>query len=206
MRWSSNVQANQPVKSSIQAFLTENYLFSFTSTYPTLDRLHLVIISTLFYMYWLDKRGHYMWCYFTCKHVSLFKKPLILYVCFLQNLSIMNILNPIFYITCCFYDFRQWPPDPNIHIFCFCIWKLQDFKGLVWGGLSQRWKRYQTQKNLYQHWLNIQRCHLHIGDAWLCQSCWNHEVTRNDVFTERLDSSSWCDVRFRHVGSSHRSD
>ena len=29
---------------------------------------------------------------------------------FLQNSSIMNILDPIFFITRCFYDFRQWPP------------------------------------------------------------------------------------------------
>ena len=50
----------------------ENYLSSSTSTYPTLDPLPPVIVATLSHMRWLDKRGHYMWWYFTCKHVSLF--------------------------------------------------------------------------------------------------------------------------------------
>ena len=70
--WFSNIQASQPAKSSIQFFFNKKNLFSPTSTYLTLDPLPLVIISTLFYMNWLDKRGHYMWWYCTCKHVSLF--------------------------------------------------------------------------------------------------------------------------------------
>ena len=44
------------------------------STNPTLDPLPLVIVSTLYYINWLDKRGHNMWWYCTCKHVSLFLK------------------------------------------------------------------------------------------------------------------------------------
>ena len=40
-----------------------------------------------------------MWWYFTCKHVSFFFKSPILHVHFLQNLSTMNILDPIFYGT-----------------------------------------------------------------------------------------------------------
>ena len=52
-------------------FQQKNYLFSSTSTNPILDLLPLVIVSTLFYMYVPDKRGHYMWWYFTCKHVPL---------------------------------------------------------------------------------------------------------------------------------------
>ena len=54
--WFSNVQAHQLVKSSIQAFSMQNYLFASTSTNPTLDPLPLVIVSTLLYMYWLDKK------------------------------------------------------------------------------------------------------------------------------------------------------
>jgi hypothetical protein len=35
---------------------------------------------------------------------------------FLQNLSIMNILDPIFFIARCFYDFPQCPPNMFIII------------------------------------------------------------------------------------------
>ena len=62
----------QHAKASIQVFSEENYLFSFTSIDPTLHLLPLVIVSTFIYMYWLDKWSHNMWCYSTCKHVSLF--------------------------------------------------------------------------------------------------------------------------------------
>ena len=51
IRWFSNIQANQPAKSSIQAFSTQIYLFWSTSVDPTPDPLPLVIVSTLFYMY-----------------------------------------------------------------------------------------------------------------------------------------------------------
>jgi len=50
-----------------------------------------------------------MWWYFACKHVSLFWNPLFLHVHFLQTLSTMNILDPIFYRTF-FYNFRQGTP------------------------------------------------------------------------------------------------
>ena len=75
---------------------TKNYLFSFTSANPTLDPLHLIIVCTLFYMYWLEKRGHYMWWYFTCIHVSKFENPLYYVYIFLQDLFSMNILDHVF--------------------------------------------------------------------------------------------------------------
>ena len=58
------------------SFFNKKFLFSSTSTNSTLDPLPRVSVCTLFYMCWLDKRGHYMWWYFTCKHVALFKNPL----------------------------------------------------------------------------------------------------------------------------------
>ena len=56
-------------------FQQKNYLFSSTYTDPTLDPLPLVIIFIIFYINWLDKRGHYMWWYFSCEHGSLFLNP-----------------------------------------------------------------------------------------------------------------------------------
>ena len=84
-------------KSSIQVFPTKSDLFSSTSIDPTLNPLPLVIVFMLYYMYWLDKRGHYMWWYFTCKRFSLFETPYIKCMIFLQNLSTMYIVDPIFY-------------------------------------------------------------------------------------------------------------
>ena len=87
------------MRSSIQALSTENDLFSSTCTDLTLDPLPFVMVFMLFYMYWLDKRGHYMWWYFTCKHVSLFWNPLYYMYVFCKILCTMNILEPICYHT-----------------------------------------------------------------------------------------------------------
>ena len=51
--------------------------------------------------------------YFTCKHVSLFKIPPIIYVQFLffQKLSTMNVLDPIFLIARCSTIFASDLPE-----------------------------------------------------------------------------------------------
>ena len=55
-------------------------------------------------------------------HVNMFhyfENPLYYMYTFLQNLSTMNILDLIFFISRCFYDFCQWPPGQllfNLHI------------------------------------------------------------------------------------------
>ena len=94
-------------------FLQKNYLFSSANKNPTLDPLSLVIVSMLFYMYWLDKRGHYMWWYFSCKHGTLFKKTLhyiyiYIYFIFFCKIYLQWIYQILFWIVC-FYDFCQWP-------------------------------------------------------------------------------------------------
>ena len=63
IRWFNNIQANQHAKSFIQYFSTNKYLFSSTSTNPTLDLLPLLIGSMLLYMYWRDKVCHYVMPY-----------------------------------------------------------------------------------------------------------------------------------------------
>ena len=90
------------------SFFNINHLFSSTSTYPTLGPLPLVIVSMLFYMYWLNKKGHYMWWYFTCKHVSLFLNPVYnMYVVLQKKEHYLQWVCKalFFFIHRCFYGF-----------------------------------------------------------------------------------------------------
>ena len=69
------------------------------------------IVATLFYMYWLDKRGHCMWCYFTCKHVSSFYTPHI--ICMFFAKFIYNVyIRPYFFFRMLFLRISLVLPPP----------------------------------------------------------------------------------------------
>ena len=90
---------------------------SFTSPDPTLDPLTLVIFSTLFYMYRLDKRGHHMWRYFTCKHVSLLKNSI--HYMYVSKFIYNEYIRPYFLSLVVSTTFTSDPRPPEVE--CYIV-------------------------------------------------------------------------------------